>query len=239
MDPIGSGLIILFFFLLIVLILLIALGRTKKHRSENELKNLSNDNMSQNVDGNPKHDRNVIEEKGRKEEQSIGENEQKTIPKWSPRSWQGVLYYTLTQGGRAMTWKELQDATSLSDLELNKALSDLINQGDISKLGKSEDGQVRYQASEERYDAANMQRSKVDELDWINQWKEVSKLDFSAEHEHFFLERRHLDDFSKKLISHAHSEIIVANPFIQDCDLSDTQRSEQKRNNCSDYHSPS
>ena len=61
-----------------------------------------------------------------------------------------------------------------------------------------------------------------EELDWINQWKEVSKLDFSIENEHFFLERSFLDDFSKKLISHAKTEIMVANPFIQSCDLSNT-----------------
>jgi phosphatidylserine/phosphatidylglycerophosphate/cardiolipin synthase-like enzyme len=36
------------------------------------------------------------------------------------------------------------------------------------------------------------------------------------------LEGRHLDDFSKELISHAKSEVLIVNPFIQDCDLSNT-----------------
>jgi hypothetical protein len=64
--------------------------------------------------------------------------------------------------------------------------------------------------------------STVQSPDWINQWKEVKDLDFSIEHEHFFLERRYLDDFSKELISHAKSEVLIANPFILPCDLSNT-----------------
>jgi len=59
-------------------------------------------------------------------------------------------------------------------------------------------------------------------ISWINQWKDPRKLDFSLEHEQFFLEGRHLDDFSKELISHAKSEVLIVNPFIQNCDLSNT-----------------
>jgi len=51
-------------------------------------------------------------------------------------------------------------------------------------------------------------------ISWINQWKEPRELDFSLEHEQFFLEGRHLDDFSKELIAHAKSEVLVVNPFI-------------------------
>jgi len=70
---------------------------------------------------------------------------------------------------------------------------------------------------------------KTELTSWIGQWKKVRKLDFSLEHEHFFLEGRHLDDFSKELISHAKSEVLVVNPFIQDCDLSNTLREVKKK----------
>lgn len=63
---------------------------------------------------------------------------------------------------------------------------------------------------------------------WINQWKEVKNLDFSTEQDHFFLERRYLDDFSKELISHAKTDVLIANPFIQNCDLSNTLREAQR-----------
>jgi phosphatidylserine/phosphatidylglycerophosphate/cardiolipin synthase-like enzyme len=43
------------------------------------------------------------------------------------------------------------------------------------------------------------------------------------------LEGRHLDDFSKELISHAKSDVLVVNPFIQHCDLSDTLMDVKKK----------
>ena len=44
------------------------------------------------------------------------------------------------------------------------------------------------------------------------------------ESKHFFLEGRHLDDISKELVSHAESEVLAVNPFVENCDLSNTLR---------------
>ena len=63
---------------------------------------------------------------------------------------------------------------------------------------------------------------KSELVNWIDRWKAVKKLDFSLEHEHFFLVGRHLNDLSGQLISDAKNEVLIVNPFIQDCDLSKT-----------------
>jgi len=65
---------------------------------------------------------------------------------------------------------------------------------------------------------------KEDLVRWIDKWREFKGLDFSMEHKHFFLEGRHLDDISKELVSHAESEVLVVNPFVENCDLSNTLR---------------
>ena len=41
---------------------------------------------------------------------------------------------------------------------------------------------------------------------------------------------RHLDDISKELVSHAVSEVLVVNPFVENRDLSNTLRQAGRRN---------
>jgi phosphatidylserine/phosphatidylglycerophosphate/cardiolipin synthase-like enzyme len=68
-----------------------------------------------------------------------------------------------------------------------------------------------------------------DLVQWIDKWREVKSLEFSLKSKHFFLEGRHLDDFSKSLISKAESEVLVVNPFVHQCGLSDTLREASRR----------
>jgi len=155
----------------------------------------------------------------------------------SPSHWgtrEGDVIKTIVSQGRPLTWNEIHQATDLDEDSLNKALSNLFSSNEIQKIGDTRE--KRYRVSHKLYKDyytrlhANLhieRRTKL--VEWINQWKEVRKLDFSLEHEHFFLEGRHLDDFSKELISHAKSEVLVVNPFIQDCDLSNTLRDVKKR----------
>lgn len=64
---------------------------------------------------------------------------------------------------------------------------------------------------------------------WINEWKKLMNLDFSMASRHFYLEGRHLDQLSQGLICRAESEVLVVNPFVTQCDLSDTLRNAGKR----------
>ena len=59
-------------------------------------------------------------------------------------------------------------------------------------------------------------------LDWIEKWKNIKNLEFPTEAKHFFLDGRHLDELSKELITKAENEVLVVNPFVNKCDLSDT-----------------
>ena len=56
---------------------------------------------------------------------------------------------------------------------------------------------------------------------WTAEWRKVNQLDFSMENKHFFLIGMDLDDFTKKLIRMANKTILLANPFIENCYLTE------------------
>jgi hypothetical protein len=56
---------------------------------------------------------------------------------------------------------------------------------------------------------------------WTADWRRVKKLDFSMESKHFFLSGMDLDDFTKQLIRMAKDTILIANPYIESCYLTD------------------
>jgi hypothetical protein len=151
-------------------------------------------------------------------------------PRWELNSWQRLVIKAIIEGGCPLTWKELQKASGLDMKALNRAIFDLHDADEIYKFRNDAKEPYRYQLVGKVYEKyPEFCSPKTRLLRWIVQWKEVKGLAFSLEHEHFFLEGRHLDDFSKELIAHARSNVLVANPFIQDCDLSNTL-SEAKRN---------
>jgi predicted transcriptional regulator len=142
-----------------------------------------------------------------------------------PGTWKGEVIKAIMMHGRPLEWRELQNATGLEEKSLNRALYELIDSEEIHKVDKKYDLSKKLYTDYDKF--FNLRKTEL--TSWIGQWKKVRKLDFSLEHEHFFLEGRHLDDFSKELISHAKSEVLVVNPFIQDCDLSNTLREVKKK----------
>ena len=151
-------------------------------------------------------------------------------PKWSQRSWQGAIIRAIVQHNRPLTWKEIQDATGLDEKSMNKALRDLHISGIIYKSENSNEFNGRYQIFDGLKSlCSEMYNPKTVLLKWIGQWKGVKNLGFSDDSEHFFLERRYLDDFSKEVISHASYEVLIANPYIQECDLSNTIRDAKRK----------
>jgi len=59
-------------------------------------------------------------------------------------------------------------------------------------------------------------------IDWINRWLNKEKLIFSLEKGHFYLYGKRLSDFSKKLIEQGETEILISNPDLNECPLTDT-----------------
>jgi len=56
---------------------------------------------------------------------------------------------------------------------------------------------------------------------WIDEWRHTKKLDFSMESKHFFLDGSDLDDFTKQIIKMAEKTILVTNPYLESCYLTD------------------
>jgi len=141
-------------------------------------------------------------------------------------------------------WVGIQEYTQLTEENLNKALSELYNLDIIEKLN---DGTYWIRDIE----VVHLYRDYFEDLDeyktpliphevqkemilekalpkdeslatFIVKWKDLKKLSFSLDARHFFLEGDYLGELSKDLIRRARKEILLVNPFIQECDLSKT-----------------
>jgi phosphatidylserine/phosphatidylglycerophosphate/cardiolipin synthase-like enzyme len=64
-------------------------------------------------------------------------------------------------------------------------------------------------------------REEIDFTGWIEEWRHNRKLDFSMASKHFFLDGSDLDDFTKQIIKMAEKTILVANPYLDNCYLTD------------------
>jgi phosphatidylserine/phosphatidylglycerophosphate/cardiolipin synthase-like enzyme len=150
-------------------------------------------------------------------------------------SWKGRVVKAIAID-RAQTWSEIRDHTGLTPDTLNKVLSELY---DAKVIEKDKDSKYwvskpLYKEYKKYFDSQVAPKESVkieisedeqrDLISWIDNWRKVKGLDFSLKPGHFYLEGRFLDDISKDLISNAKSEVIVVNPFVDKCGLSDTLR---------------
>jgi hypothetical protein len=154
-----------------------------------------------------------------------------------PKYWdtlEGEIIKTIVSAGCRLTSHEIRQQTGSDEESVDKALRTLRNAKAISEL--TYNGEAHYRVEYKLFkayrdylpiEASSRGRKELEE--WITNWRDLRKLDFSLDSGHFFLEGRHLDDFSKELISRAKSSVMVVNPFIQDCDLSNTLRDAKKR----------
>ena len=158
-------------------------------------------------------------------------------------SWKGRVIKAIALDG-AKTWNDIRDLTGLSSKSLNRALFEMFELGILKKssAGVYKVGRGIYHEYKEFFirpmPSEELDTSEVDEktpvkfskgkqkdlVRWIDKWRELKRLDFSLEPKHFFLKGRHLDDISKELISKAETEVLVVNPYVNHCDLSDTLR---------------
>ena len=158
-------------------------------------------------------------------------------------SWKGRVIKAIAIDG-AKTWGEIRDFTGLHAQSLRTALAELYELGILKKTidgiySVSHDIDEEYKAifreSDQSEDSGKTSSyTKFSEekqeglVNWIDQWRELKGLTFPLKANHFFLEGRHLDDLSKELICKAQSEVLVVNPFINSCDLSNTLREANK-----------
>jgi len=157
-------------------------------------------------------------------------------------SWKGRVIKAIVED-HAKTWLEIRDLTGLSAKSLNTALAEMFDLAILEKKGSTyrvipeiykeykEFWTSTHPPAKKDVDKAPVEFSEERQkalVDWIDQWRKVKKLDFSLEDKHFFLVGRHLDEISKELISNASSEVLVVNPFVNHCDLSNTLRNASK-----------
>jgi len=62
---------------------------------------------------------------------------------------------------------------------------------------------------------------EIDFTKWTADWKRLKQLDFSMETSHFFLTGMNLDDYTKQLIRMAREIILIANPYLDICYLTE------------------
>jgi phosphatidylserine/phosphatidylglycerophosphate/cardiolipin synthase-like enzyme len=140
-------------------------------------------------------------------------------------------------------WLGIQEYTQLTEENLNRALSELYNLDIIEK--RKDDGAYWIKDIE----VVHLYRDYLEDLDespliqpeeqkdivlkkalpkddyiasFVVKWRAFKNLSFSLDARHFFLEGTYLDDLSKDLIRQARKEVLLVNPFLDECHLSNT-----------------
>lgn len=161
-----------------------------------------------------------------------------TITDKKPRfwgTWKGQVIYAIAWDG-ANTLDDLKEKTDLSEDSLNDTISQMFD----LELMEIKNGNYRvsfdlwleYIKSDfvKEYNETSFSTEKKKALfNWIEQWKTIKDLKFTTDAKHFFLEGRYLDELSKDLITKADSEVLVVNPFVNKCALSDTLKESASR----------
>ncbi|MFX1300908.1 MAG: phospholipase D-like domain-containing protein [Promethearchaeota archaeon] len=158
-------------------------------------------------------------------------------------TWEGRVCRAIAEFGPLM-WEEIRDITGLSKDSLDSVLSKMSKKKDIERrydeywletnlyldyldfLDLQDELEERKQVRKTKRPTVKFSSSEQEELvKQIDQWrKETPKLNFSLDLQHFYLTGGDLEDFSKKFIRKARQEVLVVNPFVQKCNLSDTFR---------------
>lgn len=150
-------------------------------------------------------------------------------------SWKGRVIKAISIDG-AFAWDEIRDLTGLSAQSLNQVLAELF---DAKAIYKNEAGQYRVNyelykeyndyfrnlsdndvALEKKVKITKDQQSNL--IGRIDAWKEFKGLDISLRPGHFYLDGEYLDELSKDLIQHSRKEVLIVNPFVDKCNLSDS-----------------
>jgi phosphatidylserine/phosphatidylglycerophosphate/cardiolipin synthase-like enzyme len=139
-------------------------------------------------------------------------------------------------------WLGIQEYTQLTEENLNKAISELYT---LKIIERKENGAYWIKDIEvvhlyrdyfedlEENDTPLIQHEeqkkivfekalpKDDDLStFVVKWRTFKNLSFSLDARHFFLEGDYLDDLSKDLIRRGRKEVLLVNPFVDQCHVS-------------------
>ena len=146
-------------------------------------------------------------------------------------SWKGQVIKAIAVDG-AKQWKEIQECTELSPLNLNSALDELANLDILTK--QVEGSKTTYRVSYEiykKYDShyneskaeyvSAKPKSSQTLLQSVERWNERYENHFDASLKHFYLEGAKLSSFLLHCIDKAKQSILIVTPFIEKVSLSD------------------
>ena len=146
-----------------------------------------------------------------------------------PKYWgteKGLIIELISQSV-CESWNELANETGFSREKLNQLLKELY---DSKEIYKNDQGEYRvtkqlYSQYTEYLKAHNKNIRSITGgetplREKIKNWIDLQEIEASLDKDHFFLEGRYLDQFTKFLLDKAQSEILVVNPYVDECDLS-------------------
>jgi len=135
-------------------------------------------------------------------------------------SWRGRIIRAIVLDGLYKR-NEILKRTQLQEKQFEQALGELFQKELLTETGKDRFlVSSRELCNEYRTFFKKLQDNLVD---WVNQWRLQEKVESKLNH--FFLEDRLLYEFSEKLIENANVEILVANPYVKRCHISETLKS--------------
>lgn len=136
---------------------------------------------------------------------------------WS--SWKGRIIRAIVLEG-LYTKNDILKTTKLEEKQFEQALGELFQTESLVTLVTMEKKERLWVTPKELCNDYRSFFEKLQEtlVDWVSQWRKQEKVE--PELNHFFLEDRLLYDFSERLIEHANVEVLVTNPYVDRCHIS-------------------
>lgn len=133
-------------------------------------------------------------------------------------SWKGQIIKAIVLQG-AYTKSEIMEITGLTETQFETARNESINAGILKELDDSAKLWVNSPqlCNEYRDFFAKLQDSIIE---WVHKWTIHNNLRGSLNH--FFLNGEFLDEISRKLLKSAYLDVLIANPYVEQCNLSES-----------------
>ena len=145
-------------------------------------------------------------------------------------TWKGRIVRAIVLN-EVYTKSEILKATNLKEKEFEQASSELFPE---KLLVEKRDG--KFWVKRELYGKCVRYFAQLQEtlIDWVNKWKKEQGISsrFSKSLSHFYLADRFLSKFSESLIEQAKQEILVTNPFVKRCHISEALTRMNKEGVC-------
>ena len=166
----------------------------------------------------------------------------------SPKYWntlEGKIVRTLVQKNNTASWTQLLEENQLDEKQLREGLKNLFQKHAIKKdhygnyflVDERLESECRDCLGQLIFDEQNIgqnqqaklpqdyQLEQVNEqetiFNWLNTWKSMKNLDIPLQNKHFFLDGVYIDELTKDMIKLSNDIVLIANPFIESCYLTE------------------